>query len=117
MFNQRERMALICLVVALLVGVATTWFAQWQPEALENFRVERAAVTVPPSGPVSRHIDLNAASIEQLDRLPSIGEKMAKRIVEYRSVNGPFQTVQQLLQVKGIGAVRLEKIAPFLRVR
>ena len=47
MFNQRERMALICLLTVLFIGVATAWFEQRQPEDLENFRVARAAVDVP----------------------------------------------------------------------
>ena len=63
------------------------------------------------------YIDLNVASAEGLERLPSIGEKMAMRIVKYRRVIGPFQMVRQLQQVKSIGAATLGKVAPFLPVK
>ena len=53
------------------------------------------------------YIDMNAASAEEFERLPYIGEKMAMRIVKYRRVNGPFQMVRQLQQVKSIGVATL----------
>lgn len=53
------------------------------------------------------YTDLNAASAEEFERLPYIGEKMPMRIVEYRRVNGPFQMVRQLQQFKSIGAAKL----------
>ena len=117
MFNQRERMALVCLLIVLCIGVATAWFEKRAPEELENFRVERAAVNVPQVEPEPTFIDLNSATTEDLERLPSIGEKMAVRIVEYRRVNGPFKTVRQLQEVRGVGSATLEKIAPFIRVK
>lgn len=48
-------------------------------------------------------LDLNAAAEEELVQLPGIGEELARRIVEYRETNGPFETVEQLMEVSGIG--------------
>lgn len=48
-------------------------------------------------------MDLNASNITQLQELPGIGKGLAKRIVEYRTTNGPFKTVEELMKVKGIG--------------
>ncbi|MGD8193915.1 helix-hairpin-helix domain-containing protein [Herbiconiux sp. P18] len=61
-------------------------------------------------------INLNAASEIDLDALPRIGPAMASRIVEYRSTNGPFTSVDDLLQVPGIGEKTLENLRPLVTV-
>jgi comEA protein len=66
---------------------------------------------------VALRVDLNVATEADLVRLPGIGPVLAKRIVEYREVNGPFKQLRDLRQVKGIGAKTYEKIAPLLVVR
>ena len=55
-------------------------------------------------------IDINSASVSELQELPGVGSKTAQRIVEYRSQHGPFQSVDGLMNVKGIGAKKLDKI-------
>jgi competence protein ComEA len=68
-----------------------------------------ASATVP-AGPV----DLNRATIEQLDALPGIGPSTAMAIVAHRDTNGPFATVDDLEQVRGIGPAKLEAIRPLV---
>ncbi len=48
-------------------------------------------------------IDINTAAKEELMELPYVGESIAEAIVAYRSENGPFQSPQELMEVKGIG--------------
>lgn len=48
-------------------------------------------------------LDLNTATAEELDTLPGIGEELAQRIVEYREANGPFESVEEIMEVSGIG--------------
>jgi len=62
-------------------------------------------------------LDINRATLEELDRLPGIGPNYARRIVEYRTTHGPFQDVEELIQVKGIGPVTLEGIRDLVCVR
>jgi len=62
-------------------------------------------------------LDLNAATAQQLaDQLPGIGPAKAKRIVDWRKVNGPFPTIDRLLDVRGIGPKTLQRLRPLLRV-
>ncbi|RNC83415.1 MAG: helix-hairpin-helix domain-containing protein [Balneola sp.] len=59
-------------------------------------------------------INLNTATLQELESLPGIGKSYAQRIIEYRETNGPFTSVEELVNVKGIGDKTLEKIKPFL---
>jgi competence protein ComEA len=64
------------------------------------------------SGPV----DLNTATVEQLDALPGVGPVLAQRIVDWRSQHGRFDTVDQLSDVAGIGAAKLADLTPLVIV-
>lgn len=61
-------------------------------------------------------LDVNVASESELTQLPGVGPSLAARIVEYRSQNGPFQSVDDLQNVSGIGPSKFEKMAPFVRL-
>jgi competence protein ComEA len=58
-------------------------------------------------------VNLNTGTAQQLDQLPGIGEKAAKRIIEHRSKT-PFAKVDDLRKVKGFGAKKLEKLKAYL---
>lgn len=61
-------------------------------------------------------LDVNAATVKQLEALPGIGKEIAKRIVEYREAKGPFKSLDDLQHVKGIGKAKLAKIQDRLTV-
>ena len=61
-------------------------------------------------------ININRATAKELDKLPGIGPVIASRIVEYRKINGSFQTIEDLKKVQGIGASTLEKFKSKIRV-
>ena len=62
----------------------------------------------------SSEININTASLEQLDTLPGIGPAKARAIIDYRTTYGPLQTIEQLMEVKGIGPKIFEKLKPFV---
>jgi comEA protein len=70
------------------------------------------AQKTPPAQPVN----LNTATIAQLETLPGIGPNTAKSIVDFRNHSGPFQRVEDLLAIKGISKSKLEKLRPYVTV-
>ena len=66
--------------------------------------------------PPSQPINLNTATIAQLETLPGIGPNTAKSIVDFRNHSGPFQRVEDLLAIKGISKSKLEKLRPYVTI-
>jgi len=64
----------------------------------------------------SDRVDINTATVDELIALPGIGETTAQRIVRFREENGPFQRVEDLLKVKGIGEKSFQKLRPSIKV-
>jgi competence protein ComEA len=61
-------------------------------------------------------VDLNAATLEQLDTLPGVGPSTAQAIIDHRTANGPFRSVDDLLEVRGIGEAKLAQLRDKVRV-
>jgi len=62
-------------------------------------------------------VDINSASVSLLSYVAGIGPKLAERIVAYRQEHGAFQSKEELLKVKGVGAKAYEQAAGFIRIR
>ena len=61
-------------------------------------------------GAAGGKVHLNSATLEQLDVLPGVGPVTAQQIIDYRTANGAFQSVDELDAVPGIGPARLEQL-------
>jgi competence protein ComEA len=70
--------------------------------------------SVAESGEATGVVNINTASSEQLELLPRVGPALAGRIVEFRDANGPFQSVDEIVAVKGIGERSFEMLEPYL---
>jgi competence protein ComEA len=85
---------------------------------------ETAPVVPPPPGPVgpagtdpaAQPVDLNEATAADLDTLPGVGPATAQAILDWRAANGAFTSVDQLLDVRGIGEAKLAELRPLVTV-
>ena len=75
---------------------------------------ERTIVPTPADAPTGSPIDINTASVAELDELPGIGPALAERIVALRSERGPFRSVDELELVEGISERTVEQLRPLV---
>ena len=98
------------------------------PELGESSTVPRQGPSQQEASPISESqasvgspsaslIDLNDATVQELETLPGIGPVMAGRIVSHRETNGPFASVDDVVNVPGIGPKTLESIRPLVAVQ
>ena len=99
-------------------GAGERWFCT-EREALDaGWRAPNRAQGMPTateapqsaSGDCEAVVNINTSGAEELEMLPGIGEVLAQRIVEYRRVNGPFSSVDELAEVERIGPATVERI-------
>lgn len=93
-------------------GRATTPQAKPVPDS-EAAPDSETVPTPAAGGPI---LSLNSASEAELDTLPGVGPVTARAIIEYRTQMGGFQSVDELVNVKGIGDKKLAKMKPYLRL-
>ena len=66
--------------------------------------------------PASNLVDINLATLEQLDTLPDIGPITAQNIIDYRKANGPFGRIEDILDVPGIGPKTFDQLKDLITV-
>lgn len=66
--------------------------------------------------PPARPLDLNTATVKELEQLPGVGPTTAKAIVDFRSKGGRFRRVTDLLVIRGISEAKLKKMRPYITV-
>ena len=100
---------LIALVILAAIGVA-------QPSIASPQAAKAATGTAKAKATASNPVNLNSASVAQLQTLPGIGASAAQRIVDYRQKNGSFKKIEELMNVKGIGEKSFLKLKPLITV-
>ena len=128
-FTPQERKAIIFLIIILILGSGITLYKKYHsdfaPELIlkPKAKVVESNVSQPNLNLVTdtstalpketsptviseekvRQVNLNLATPDELESLPSIGPVLAKRIVDYRQQNGGFKTIEDIKKVQGIG--------------
>jgi competence protein ComEA len=69
-----------------------------------------------PSATSGTTLNLNSATLPQLEALPGVGRSTAERIIEYRQKNGGFKRIEDLMNVRGIGEKNFLKLKPLITV-
>lgn len=62
-------------------------------------------------------VDINTASAEELDRLPGLTPKHAQLIIDYRNEHGRFETIEDVINIKGVGEKLFEQIEPYITAK
>lgn len=100
--------------LAIVLAICGTFVLSASPA----FAQSAAAPAIPPAATAVAKpaINLNAATLDQLETLPGIGRKTAERIIEYRTKSGGFKRIEDLMNVKGIGEKSFLKLKPLVVV-
>ena len=77
-------------------------------------RVEYTSANI--ATPSGNAININTATVDELEKLPHIGRKTAETIVEFRTANGPFRRVEHLMQIRGVSEERFEALRPHIKI-
>ena len=108
---KNRRFLSVFLLTLLFAAAAAALFFTGRPRS-EGYTVTTQRDDAGPQEPQSGPLNINTATAAQLETLDGIGQVLAQRIVDYRNANGPFASVDGLLEVKGLGPGILEAIRP-----
>ncbi len=139
-FTKKERIILLTLCSCLILGLGISAFQRYEDSRhlhsieegyagldasyrgvgnrhANNGQTNETVTAISAGVPDSLKLNVNTATATELEQLPRIGPVLAERIVEYRQEKGPFQKVEDLTKVKGIGEKTLERIRPYIYIR
>jgi len=104
--TRQERGVVLFLLALALAGLGINFL-------VKRYAAVKAFVCVTPR---MGKVNLNETDKQTLIGIPGIGEKLAQRIIEYRSQQGGFQEIEELKKIKGITGYRYEKIKDLLYI-
>ncbi len=122
MFTKKEKNIILVIALVLLLGVVgfivrkvikkQRTLRSSDVSMKDAFAREDESIEEPdiPSKPVS----INTAGLMEIEALPYLGIERAKDIIEYRDKNGPFESLEELTNISGIGPKTLEKLKPLI---
>lgn len=122
-FTPQEIKALILLLATLVVGSGITLYKRTHPQFAPELVVEKRKADASSQAQSSSYyeskemkININRAAATQLQLLPGVGPVLSKRIIEYRENQGQFNSIEDLMQVQGIGPKTFQQIKDHITV-
>ena len=120
---KKQKIPILALITCIFLGFLLGFFAgrnlNRTPVQIQAIPAT-TGITEPVEGSTQEGqtfpININTATAQDLEALPGIGTTYAQRIVDYREANGPFTSLTQLLNVKGIGEARLTSIWDYITI-
>jgi len=116
--TRKEKRALLLLIGCFALG---TLFYYWQEGEFASGKEYSVKINSPQKATQvsnqNRKININEASQSELESLPGVGPRTAERILAHREAKGRFYKIEDLLEVKGIGEKKLQKISKYIDVR
>lgn len=85
-------------------------------DSLKNAEKEKKTKSKKEIALEGKQININTASKEELMLLPGVGESTASKIIEYREQNNGFKNIEDIMEVKGIGKKKFEKMKDYIKV-
>lgn len=93
-------LAFLCLCIGVFLGRSSVG---------ERAMITYALVPAETDPPSDTAVNINTATVEELMTLPGVGEVLATRIITYRTENGPFKQIDELMLVDGIGLSTIDR--------
>lgn len=103
--TKEEKAILLIILISLVIG-SFIYFLTSYKSKIKKVNISTRQIC----------LNLNTATIDDLDRIPGIGKIIAQRIIEYREKNNGFKKIDELKDIKGINAKKLEKIKKYIKV-
>ncbi|MCD6115626.1 helix-hairpin-helix domain-containing protein [bacterium] len=125
-FSRREKIAVLFLLCFFIAGLLLYWYRDnYSPlPDTKGINIKLAAHDTTRQMPVKDKkrsdrlsIEINSAKEVDFEKLPGIGPITAARIVSFRKTNGGFESISQLMDVKGIGEKVFNRIKPYVFVK
>lgn len=104
------------VVVGAILVVICCVFGGWHWVRLSGWGLREIEIERPAEKVFEYRLDVNSATWVEWMQLPGIGETLARRIVDDRERHGPFESIEDVQRVKGVGVKTIAKLQPWLTV-
>ncbi|MBN2030463.1 helix-hairpin-helix domain-containing protein [bacterium] len=127
-FTRNEKMVLLFLAFGFIIGMGVWIYRQYygpvpiisdyvfNQELFSSEKVNEKEINPEETKNPNLLVSINKATQEQLEYLPGIGPVMASRIIAYRDQHHGFSTIDELVEIKGIGEKTVEKLRPYIQI-
>lgn len=114
-----KRYKTIIFIAIVIICAVTGMVVQKREKQYRSFFIERNEVNAVEAPTIENEpvvneeelmVNINTANVYELQMLNGIGEKTAKRIIDYRNKNGKFEVIEDLMRLDGIGKKKFEEI-------